>query len=222
MLEGVHTAGYTFNDLKLDNIMVGFQSKLPKEYSEENVFTDATLHLVDFGFATRFVNKHTGAHIAEEEVETFRGNMIFGSLNQLNFKVTSRRDDLISLSYMLIYMLNKGELTGIDLESNLSNTEAFKLARKAKENHTMADLCCKEAQIMVKFVAECFSLKFEETPDYNKLRKIITETFSNKNDLDTSSSSIEGEENLMDEDNSNWSESNQMEITSPKNTKDII
>lgn len=108
MLESVHAAGYTYNDLKLDNIMVGFQSKLAKEYKEENILADASLHLVDFGFATRFVDKSTGKHILEDEVETFRGNMIFGSLNQLNFMTTSRRDDLISLCYMIIYMLNNG------------------------------------------------------------------------------------------------------------------
>jgi len=108
MLESVHAAGYAYNDLKLDNIMVGFQNKLAKEYKEENVLADASLHLVDFGFATRFINKSTGLHIEEDEVETFRGNMIFGSLNQLNFMTTTRRDDLISLCYMTIYMLNNG------------------------------------------------------------------------------------------------------------------
>jgi serine/threonine protein kinase len=63
MLESVHAAGYTYNDLKLDNIMVGFKSQIPKEYKEENVLADASLHLVDFGFATRFVDKSTGLHI---------------------------------------------------------------------------------------------------------------------------------------------------------------
>jgi serine/threonine protein kinase len=108
MLESVHAAGYIYNDLKLDNIMVGFESKIAKEYKEENVLADTSLHLVDFGFATKFIDKSTGLHIKEAEVETFRGNMIFGSLNQLNFMTTSRRDDLISLCYMVIYMLNKG------------------------------------------------------------------------------------------------------------------
>jgi serine/threonine protein kinase len=31
MLESVHAAGYAYNDLKLDNIMVGFKNKLPRE-----------------------------------------------------------------------------------------------------------------------------------------------------------------------------------------------
>ena len=116
MLESVHAAGYAYNDLKLDNIMVGFQSKLSKELTENDVFADTSLHLVDFGFSTRFTSKDTGLHKEQEDVDTFRGNFIFGSLNQLNYSSTSRRDDLISLLYMTIYMLNNGQLTGIDLE----------------------------------------------------------------------------------------------------------
>ena len=191
MLEGVHNAGYAYNDLKLDNIMVGFNSKLPKEYTEENIFAGASLHLVDFGFSTSFVEKKTGLHIQQEEVETFRGNMIFGSLNQLNFLKTSRRDDLISLLYMTIYMLNEGKLTGIDLDTQMVNTEAFKLARKAKQNHTMDTLCCGNAYIMKKFANEVLNLKFKEQPDYKKLDKILQEAFSIAKDHgDTTSSSV--------------------------------
>lgn len=63
MIEGVHLAGYTYNDLKLDNIMLGFDSKLPKEQTAESSFTQSSMHLVDFGFATRFIDKNTGHHI---------------------------------------------------------------------------------------------------------------------------------------------------------------
>lgn len=178
MLESVHAAGYAYNDLKLDNLMVGFQSKLAKGYTEENAFSNASLHLLDFGFATRFIEKTTGQHIQQEEVETFRGNMIFGSLNQLNFLKTSRRDDLISLLYMLVYMLNNGQLTGIDLDTQMINTEAFKLAKRAKMNHTLDDLCCGNASIMKKFAQEVLSLKFKEQPDYKKFDKLLQEALS--------------------------------------------
>lgn len=43
-------------------------------------------------------------------MKVFRGNIMFASPNQLNFRTTSRRDDLISLVYLMIYMLNQGEL----------------------------------------------------------------------------------------------------------------
>ena len=71
--------------------------------------------------------------------------MIFASLNQLNFQMTSRRDDLISLCYLLIYLLNKGNLKGIDLSQNLSRNESFNLVKKAKMNHPVSEFCCDNA-----------------------------------------------------------------------------
>ena len=44
-------------------------------------------------------------HINKQEVDTFRGNMIFSSSNQLRFFNTSRRDDLVSLCYLMIYLI---------------------------------------------------------------------------------------------------------------------
>ena len=62
--------------------------------------------LIDFGYAQTFINED-GKHIAhDEEIGFFQGNLMFSSVHQMNFKKTSRRDDLISLAYLLIYSLN--------------------------------------------------------------------------------------------------------------------
>lgn len=86
--------------------MVGFNQQLPSDYCEGNCFEKVSVNLVDFGFATSYIDQSTGQHVEKEEVDIFRGNMIFASLNQLDFKVTSRRDDLLSLCYFLIYLFN--------------------------------------------------------------------------------------------------------------------
>jgi len=85
--------------LKLANIMI-------------DKLRDDSLHviLVDFGFANFYVDKD-GNHIDQSEtVETFQGNLLFASLEQLNFCKTSRRDDMISLGYLLMYLLNNNEM----------------------------------------------------------------------------------------------------------------
>ena len=47
-----------------------------------------------------------GKHIPSEGTEkNFRGNLAMASVNAMNYKKLSRRDDFISLSYMLIYMI---------------------------------------------------------------------------------------------------------------------
>jgi hypothetical protein len=36
----------------------------------------------------------------------FQGNMLFSSVRQMEFRKTSRKDDLIALFYLMIYSLN--------------------------------------------------------------------------------------------------------------------
>lgn len=93
----LHKAGYTHNDIKPGNIMID-KSKI-----DSNSCVKATL--IDFGFAQKFVNSER-EHMKMKSLETFKGNISFSSLNQMNFSTTSRRDDLISLSYLMLVMLN--------------------------------------------------------------------------------------------------------------------
>jgi hypothetical protein len=75
--------------------------------------------LIDFGFAEKFRNLN-GTHIVQEDADFFRGNMIFASMNQFNFKKTSRKDDLVSLCYMLVYFFKQGNVEFICKDSSLS------------------------------------------------------------------------------------------------------
>lgn len=99
--------------------------------------------------------------------------MIFASLNQLRFNVTSRRDDLISLCYLLVYILNNGELPGIDLSLDLDKKQSFQQAKRAKIDYSIEQLCSQRAQPLRNFTRYVFSLGFKETPDYNKLRQML-------------------------------------------------
>ena len=87
--------GYVHNDLKLDNVLVG-----DKDSSFESL---GEIKLIDLGFNTRYVTRQ-GEHIMEE-LKYSKGNIAFASNNAMNGIVPSRRDDLISLTYMLLYML---------------------------------------------------------------------------------------------------------------------
>lgn len=83
IIEGIHSAGYAYNDLKLDNIMVGYGQRMQKvkQHEEKSSFSGVSLHLVDFGYSSKFMKKK--AHIKCEELKSFKGNMMFSSLNQL-------------------------------------------------------------------------------------------------------------------------------------------
>jgi casein kinase I homolog HRR25 len=95
--------GYIYNDLKPDNICVGI-------YRDSNSLH--ILKLIDFGLALPYLqlNEITGVKEHVKCVQkNFQGNLAFSSKNAFNETTLSRRDDLISLVYMLTY-LSSGKL----------------------------------------------------------------------------------------------------------------
>ena len=99
-LKCIHETGFVYNDLKLENIMVGDRFNSPSSLHQ--------IKLIDFGLATKFIDKN-GDHIPQKEENTFVGNLAFCSKYAMAMKTRSRRDDLISLCYLLIYVF-KGRL----------------------------------------------------------------------------------------------------------------
>jgi serine/threonine protein kinase len=79
-LEVLHEAGFTHNDLKFDNILVGFK--------------DPTLiYLIDFGLAARLYNMD-GSHVEKQSLGKFSGNFMFASLGACRCMTKGRRDDV--------------------------------------------------------------------------------------------------------------------------------
>ena len=94
----VHCAKRTFNDLKLENIMI-----TPPGDDNERL----RVHLIDYGFVDKFIKNGTNDHIEEgEKVVYFRGNLHFSSVHQMSFMRTSARDDIISVFYLVLKSLN--------------------------------------------------------------------------------------------------------------------
>jgi len=60
-------------------------------------------------------------------VSCFRGNLLFSSQSQLDFYNTFPRDDIISLAFLMIFLLRDGSLPNIDLnlEGQMSDKQFF-------------------------------------------------------------------------------------------------
>jgi hypothetical protein len=114
--------------------MTGYKEELPTTYTEGNCFDGVNLFLIDYGFATAYKDKITGKHLPKQTVDNFRGNMVFASQSQMHFYSTARRDDIISVTFLLLYLLRNASLLNVDLsDKKIPVFEQFKKIRKAKD-----------------------------------------------------------------------------------------
>jgi serine/threonine protein kinase len=65
------------------------------------------IKIIDFGMATKYIDNN-GVHKPMHQMKEFKGNLIFASTSVVSFNRPSRKDDLISLSYFLLFLLNGG------------------------------------------------------------------------------------------------------------------
>ena len=177
-LQVIHDAGYIYNDLKLDNLVIGDAPELPNSAGNANL---RKIRVVDYGLAKKYVDP-SGVHMQEQHSATFEGNLIFSSFNGQNLRSTSRRDDLISLCYLLIYSL-EGTLPWLETDPELNDLEEFHAVKEMKQNTTPETLCnASDSSRLLAFVKEIFKLQFTETPDYQKLKFLLVKQLLDLND----------------------------------------
>jgi hypothetical protein len=104
----------------------------------------------------------------------FKGNAIFSSKNAFAKLTLSRRDDIISLMYFLVYLIDTKQAWidfSKDIAQQFGEIRRYKIKTKAK------DFLTKKTMILLPFASYAYDLEFEERPDYEKLkfflRKII-------------------------------------------------
>ena len=130
IIEDVHNARYTYNDIKPDNIMLST--------SEEG---EIRISLIDFGFAKKY--KEDGLHVSKNQKrDVFQGNLLFASPNHLNFNETSRKDDLYALMYLMFFMFNDGLLPDFQHfgQEVMEQLQGYKMMSKYKEMYTLTKM----------------------------------------------------------------------------------
>eukprot|EP01022_Parablepharisma_sp_SALTPOND_P026378 TRINITY_DN630_c0_g1_i1.p2 TRINITY_DN630_c0_g1~~TRINITY_DN630_c0_g1_i1.p2 ORF type:complete len:194 (-),score=15.49 TRINITY_DN630_c0_g1_i1:634-1215(-) len=90
-LEYVHSKGYVHRDIKPQNFAIGHRHK-------SNI-----IYLLDYGLAKIYRDAVTKKHIAYKDIGGLIGTAKYASFNAHNGFEQSRRDDLESLGYLLVY-----------------------------------------------------------------------------------------------------------------------
>lgn len=90
-LRDLHDFGFLHRDIKPENFLVPY-GKRP-----------GPITLVDMGMCKRYFDPATKQHVPMQRGDSFQGTLRFASIQQHLFLRQSRRDDLQSFAYMLIY-----------------------------------------------------------------------------------------------------------------------
>ncbi|KAJ6830957.1 casein kinase 1-like protein HD16 isoform X1 [Iris pallida] len=152
ILEKMHSKGYVHGDVKPENFLLG-----PPGTPEEK-----KLFLVDLGLATRWKDTSSDLHVEyDQRPDVFRGTVRYASVHAHLGRTGSRRDDLESLAYTLIFLL-RGRLPW---QGYQGENKGFLVCKKkmATSPETLCYFC---PQPFKQFVEYVVNLKFDEEPNY--------------------------------------------------------
>ena len=169
ILQSIHDKGIVHRDLKPENIATGIEDS-----------SDA-LYLIDFGIAKEFLE--AGRHIPYQEGRPFLGTIRFASLAAHKGIELSRKDDLESLGYLLVFFL-KGKLPW-QSPLKMSQKDRKQMVLNLKEKTKVEELCLKLPQAFNIYMRYVKNLSFKEIPNYAYLKGLFMElTKEKKIDLD--------------------------------------
>ena len=154
-LEFIHSKNIIYCDVKPENFMIGIK--------DPNV-----IYIVDFSLCKKYSSSKTGRHKLPKTTKKLSGTLKYCSINVLRGKEQSRRDDLISLGYVLIFLYKRDLPWTSDYES-LNERTYFELVM-TKLTNAGGDLFKNIPQELVDYVKYCEKLKFEEDPKYNYMK----------------------------------------------------
>eukprot|EP01121_Diplochlamys_sp_Union-15-3_P005939 TRINITY_DN1630_c0_g1_i2.p1 TRINITY_DN1630_c0_g1~~TRINITY_DN1630_c0_g1_i2.p1 ORF type:complete len:253 (-),score=25.22 TRINITY_DN1630_c0_g1_i2:52-810(-) len=134
------------------------------------------VYIIDFGLSSYWRDEN-GHHIPYSKSASFHGTHRYASTGN-HFKIQpSRRDDLEALGYVLIYFLN-GSLPWQNVK--VKRKKKRKIIGQIKRNTDLKDLTKHLPNQFREFIKYVRKLRFEEEPDYDKLRTFFRECFNQK------------------------------------------
>ena len=158
----IHSKNTIHRDIKPLNFLFG--KKDPK-----------LIYLIDFGIAKKYRSSRTGKHIKFKSFQKTNGSLRYMSINGNNCCEQSRRDDLESLGYTLIYLIKK-TLPWKNIENlNIDKWEKYRKVRDLKISTLPEELCSGLPKEFCDYIKYCRNLSFEQEPNYNYLKNLFLE-----------------------------------------------
>ena len=149
-LHTFHAAGFAHRDIKPENFMM----------------SKRILFLIDFGLCKRVLSPETGVHIAHRGGKTLAGTPRYASVCAHEGHEQSRRDDLESFIYMMVF-LAKGSLPW---QKNLG--VKFEDIEACKVRTEPADLCAGLPACYRLTLEHARGLAFDQCPNYTLVKTL--------------------------------------------------
>lgn len=136
----------------------------------------AQVNIIDFGLAKKYRDPKTHIHIPYRENKNLTGTARYASINTHLGIEQSRRDDIESLGYVLMYFL-RGSLPWQGLKAATKKQKYEKISEKKMA--TPIEVLCKGFPMeFTTYFQYCRSLRFDDKPDYSYLRKLFRDLFA--------------------------------------------
>jgi casein kinase I homolog HRR25 len=133
------------------------------------------VNVIDFGLAKKYRDPKSHMHIPYRENKNLTGTARYASINTHLGVEQSRRDDLESLGYVMMYFC-RGSLPWQGLKAATKKQKYDRIMEKKMTTSTEI-LCRGFPNEFAIFLNYTRSLRFDDKPDYAYLRKLFRDLF---------------------------------------------
>jgi Serine/threonine protein kinase len=162
-IEYVHSRNFLHRDIKPDNFLIGTNDK------------SNLVYVIDFGLAKKYREAKNNQHIPYREGKSLTGTARYASINAHEGRELSRRDDLESIGYVLLYFL-RGSLPWQGINTR-NKEEKYRKIFEKKKSTSLDELCNSLPEEFKTYLLYCKNLNFQDDPDYEYLKSLFRELF---------------------------------------------
>jgi serine/threonine protein kinase len=171
VMKYIHSQGIIHQDIKPENFIFGINDE--KRTCIQN--SNNKLYCIDFGLSKIYIHKNE--HIPFNKTRHFKGTARYAPLAAHKHLEQSRKDDLESIIYMLVYLFKK-KLPWMNLKIDPDDKIAkYNLIQKIKEETSIKELTKDMPQEFHDFLYYVKNLEYEEKPSYSSLKNMFIKLY---------------------------------------------